>query len=69
MIVDFCIEVVIKFINKWNLYEENNSAYSNKEYEQIQEEHPLNMDFHSKLFVNDNELCQELTPDACAPKL
>lgn len=62
MVVDFCIEVepevVTKFINKWNLYEGENRAYSNTEYEQIQEEHPLNMDFHSKLFVNDTELCQ-----------
>ena len=62
MVVDLCIEVepevVAKFINKWNLYEEDNRAYSNAEYEQIQKEHPLNMDFHSKLFVNDTQLRQ-----------
>ena len=78
MVVDFCIEVepevVAKFINKWNLSEENNSAYSNKEYEQIQEEHPLNMDFHSKLFVNDTELrqaqgcCVYWIPKECMPE-
>lgn len=57
-IIEVETEVVAKFINKWNLYEEDNHAYSNTEYEQIQEEHPLNMDFHSKLFVNDTELRQ-----------
>lgn len=77
MVVDFCIEVepevVAKFINKWNLYEEDTHAYSNTEYEQIQEKHPLNMDFHSKLFVNDTELrqaqgcCVYWIPKKCMP--
>lgn len=78
MVVDLCIEVepevVAKFINKWNLYEEDNRAYSNTEYEQIQKEHPLNMDFHSKLFVNDTQLrqaqgcCVYWIPKECMPE-
>ena len=78
MVVDLCIEVepevVAKFINKWNLYEEDNPAYSNTEYEQIQKEHPLNMDFHSKLFVNDTQLrqaqgcCVYWIPKECMPE-
>lgn len=78
MVVDFCIEVepevVEKFINKWNLYEEDKRDYSNAEYEQIQEEHPLNMDFHSKLSVNDTELrqaqgcCVYWIPKKCMPE-
>ncbi len=78
MVVDFCIEVepevVAKFISKWHLYEENSGAYSNAEYEQIQEEHPLNVDFHSKLSANDTELCQSQgscvywIPKECMPE-
>ena len=78
MVVDFCIEVepevVAKFINKWNLYEEDNRDYSNAEYEQIQEEHPLNIEFHSKLFVNDTDLrqaqgcCVYWIPQKCIPE-
>lgn len=62
MVVDFCVEVEPKrvetYINKWNLYEENGREYSHSEYEQIHEEHPLNMEFHSNICVNGNELRQ-----------
>lgn len=62
LVVDFCVEVesnlVKEFISKWNLYEENGREYTNDEYEQIYEEHPLNMEFQSKVFINGNELRQ-----------
>ena len=78
MVVDFCIEVepdeVAEFIGKWHLYEENSGSYSHAEYERIQEEHPLNVDFRSKLSVNGAELCQAQgccvywIPKACLSK-
>lgn len=62
IVVDFCVEVdvnlVKEFINKWNLYQENGRSYTNEEYEQIQEENPLNMEFQTKIFVNDIGLLQ-----------
>lgn len=63
LVVDFCVEVELErvkaFINKWNLLVKNDRERSNAEYEQIEEEHPLNMEFHSKVLVNENELCQK----------
>lgn len=63
LVVDYCIEVepdlVKRFIDKWHLYEEQNREYSHSDYEKIQEEHPLNMEFHSKVFVNGDELYQK----------
>lgn len=77
LVVDFCVEVeperVKAFINKWNLLVENDRERSNAEYKQIEEEHPLNMEFHSKVLVNGNELCQKhgcaiyWIPEECMP--
>ena len=60
MVVDFCVEVdadlVKKFINKWNLYEDNSEGYKNEELEQIENEHPLNIEFLSEICVNGSML-------------
>lgn len=62
LVVDFCVEaepnLVKEFIRKWNLYEEHGREYTNDEYEQIHEEHPLNMEFQSKVVINGSELRQ-----------
>lgn len=78
LVVDYCIEVepdlVKRFIDKWHLYEEQNREYSHSDYEKIQEEHPLNMEFHSKVFVNGDEFCQKQgcavywIPKECMPE-
>lgn len=63
MIVDICVEVeqelVKTFMNKWHSYEEKNRECSNAEYEQIQEENPLNIEFQSELYVNGGKLQQK----------
>ncbi len=77
MVVDFCIEVdvdlVKNFINRWNLYKEQSEAYGNEELEQIQDEHPLNIDFQSKICVNGNRISNRQgyavywIPENCMP--
>lgn len=77
LVADFCVEVELErvkaFINKWNLFIEDDRERSNAEYEQIEEEHPLNMEFHSKVLVNENELFQKhgcaiyWIPEECMP--
>lgn len=42
-----------------HMYEENDRECSNAEYEQIQEEHPLNMEFQSKIYANGNMMHQK----------
>ena len=77
MVVDFCIEVdvdsVKKFINKWNLYEQNSEGYENEELEQIEDEHPLNIEFQSEICMNGNTISYRQgcavywMPETCMP--
>lgn len=56
LVVDYCIEVDLdklnSFLDKWNLRGGEYVEYSNMEQETIQNEHPMNICFQSKLICN-----------------
>lgn len=58
--VDFCMsvepEILKSFIHKWNLLDKDSHHYSQEEMEQIQNEHPLDVDFTAAVTVNKKSL-------------
>lgn len=77
LVVDFCMEAdpqaVLDYIDKWDLYNEEHNHYTKEQQEQMEREHPLRVDFCSKVVVNGKALKRDhgcgLTwlPEACVP--
>ena len=77
MVMDYCIEIdteLIKaYIQKWDLYNENSRNHTHDQQEQMYEENPLNIEFHSVITVNGSEMEQRQgcavywIPRSCMP--
>lgn len=60
LIADICMEAepegIQAFIDKWDLYHEEENHYSKQEQRQMEREHPLNMDFNATVMLNGKHL-------------
>lgn len=63
LIIDFCMEVEVEclkqFMEKWDLFHEDLYTYPKEQREQIQREHPLNIEFTPKVKLNGKELQED----------
>ena len=63
LVLDLCMEAepekITEFIEKWNLLAGDDSATGRREQEKMEQEHPLNVEFTSELWVNGKELQSE----------
>lgn len=78
LVVDFCREVepevLLAYIEKWDLYNEEHNHYTKEQQEQMELEHPLRSDFRSQAVVNGKPLVSDhgsgitWVPEACVPE-
>lgn len=77
LVVDFCMEAesdaILAYINKWDLYNELRNHYTRQQQAQMEQEHPLRVDFQSEAGINGKLVHSThgygLTwlPEACVP--
>ena len=78
LVVDFCreveLEVLLAYIEKWDLYNEERNHYTKEQQEQMEREHPLSSNFHSQSVVNGKTLASDRgcgitwVPESCVPE-
>lgn len=78
LVIDYCTEVephkVKAFIEKWDLLHEAQNHYTRQQQAQMQQEHPLRMEFSGRIILNSEKLHQayggRLTwiPSSCIPE-
>ena len=60
LVIDYCLEAdpveIKKFIDKWDLYNEDRNHYTKEQREQIEREHPLNVHFYGRATLNGHPL-------------
>lgn len=60
LVFDFCIDgnpdMLRAFIEKWDLFNHNNNHYSKEWQEQMQNEHPLNIEFEPSVTLNGKQM-------------
>ena len=63
LVVDFCIDVnpddLKAYMDKWDLLNENDDRYTREQREQMQNEHPLNVEFEPFIKLNGKDLRME----------
>lgn len=56
LVIDYCMEAdpveIKKFIDKWDLFNEDRNRYTKEQREQIEREHPLNVHFYGRAALN-----------------
>lgn len=77
LVVDFCMEAepdaILSYINKWDLYNELRNHYTRQQQAQMEQEHPLRVNFQSEAKINGKPVRSThgygLTwlPEACVP--
>lgn len=60
LVIDYCMEAdpveIKKFIDKWDLFNEDRNRYTKEQQEQIEQEHPLNVHFYGRAALNGQPL-------------
>lgn len=60
LVIDYCMEAdpieIKKFIDKWDLMNEDSNHYTREQQEQIEREHPLNVHFYGRATLNGQPL-------------